>query len=39
MIILGVIKSYFKDKNVITLALFGSIARGEERFNSWLNCF
>lgn len=32
--LIGVIKSYFKDKNIISLALFGSIAKGEENFNS-----
>ena len=28
------INSYFKDKKMISLALFGSIAKGEENFNS-----
>jgi len=32
--LIGVIKSYFKDKSIISLALFGSVARGEENFNS-----
>ena len=32
--LIGVIKSYFKDKEVISLALFGSVAKGEENFNS-----
>ena len=32
--LIEVLKSYFKDKNIISLALFGSIAKGEENFNS-----
>jgi len=28
------INSYFKDKKIISLALFGSVAKGEENFNS-----
>ncbi len=33
-ILIEFIKSYFKDKNIISLALFGSVAKGEENFNS-----
>lgn len=32
--LIEVIKSYFKDKKIISLVLFGSIAKGEENFNS-----
>ena len=32
--LIEVINSYFKDKEIVSLALFGSIAKGEENFNS-----
>lgn len=32
--LIALIRSYFKDKKIINIALFGSIARGEERFDS-----